>query len=129
LDVQYITWINNGKPAWTLKAPGMAADTRVEISARPIPQEPMVSIRASGNPQILPITYHIFQYIIANLGMSTNFGDVDLEHLTFPAIMRIDYIRVYQPKNAINIGCDPDDFPTAAYINQYVVLFLNCWIY
>lgn len=104
-DQGYITWINNGKPAWTLKAPGMAADTRVEIAARPIPQEPM--------------------YIIANLGMSTNFGDVDLEHLTFPAIMRVDYIRVYQPKNAINIGCDPDDFPTAAYINQYIEAYTN----
>ncbi len=33
---------------------------------------------------------------MANLGMSTNFGDVDLDHLTFPAIMSIDWIRVYQ---------------------------------
>lgn len=75
----------------------MAADTRVEIGPRPIPQEPM--------------------YIIANLGMSTNFGTVDLEHLTFPTTMRIDYIRVYQDPNHINYGCDPDDFPTEAYIN------------
>ena len=60
------------------------------------------------------------KYILANLGMSTNFGDVDLQHLSFPAIMRIDWIRVYQPKNAINIGCSPADFPTAAYISQYV---------
>lgn len=52
--------------------------------------------------------------------MSFSFGFVDLEHLVFPAIMRIDYIRVYQPKDAINIGCDPADFPTNAYINQYV---------
>lgn len=79
----------------------MAADTRVEIGARPIPQEPM--------------------YIIANLGMSTNFGTVDLEHLTFPATMKIDYIRVYQNPNNINYGCDPDDFPTEAYINTYVL--------
>lgn len=33
---------------------------------------------------------------MANLGMSTNFGDVDLDHLTFPAVMLIDYVRVYQ---------------------------------
>jgi hypothetical protein len=32
--------------------------------------------------------------------------------------MRVDYIRVYQPKNAINIGCDPKDFPTSAYIER-----------
>lgn len=60
------------------------------------------------------------QYIIANLGMSSNFGFVDVEHLTFPSSMLVDWIRVYQPKNAINIGCDPSDFPTAAYIEQYV---------
>jgi hypothetical protein len=52
--------------------------------------------------------------------MSTNFGDVDLEHLTFPTSMSVDYIRVYQDPDSVNIGCDPDDFPTAAYINEYV---------
>ena len=56
--------------------------------------------------------------------MSTNFGPVDLDHLTFPAHMRVDYIRVYQPTNAINIGCDPKDYPTEAYINKWVWLFL-----
>jgi beta-glucan synthesis-associated protein KRE6 len=76
----------------------MGADPAVEISARPIPQEPM--------------------YLIANLGMSYNFGTVDLDHLTFPTTMKIDYIRVYQRKDSVNIGCDPSDFPTAAYINQ-----------
>lgn len=81
-----------------MKSAGTAADPIVEIDARPIPQEPM--------------------YIIANLGMSRNFGNVDLEHLTFPAIMRIDWIRVYQATDAINIGCDPKGFPTAAYIDQ-----------
>lgn len=78
----------------------MAADTTVEISGRPVPQEPM--------------------YIIANLGMSENFGTVDLTHLTFPTTLKIDYIRVYQDPNNINYGCDPDDFPTEDYINTYV---------
>ena len=55
--------------------------------------------------------------------MSKNFGPVDLDQLTFPAHMRIDYIRVYQPTNAINIGCDPKDFPTEAYINKCVDYF------
>jgi beta-glucan synthesis-associated protein KRE6 len=104
-DDGYITWINNNKAAWTLKGPGVAADTRVEISARPVPQEPM--------------------YILVNLGMSENFGYVDLEHLTFPAIMSIDYIRVYQPKDSINVGCNPDDFPTQAYIEEYIEAYTN----
>lgn len=60
------------------------------------------------------------QYVIVNLGMSENFGFVDIEHLTFPTTMSIDWIRVYQEPNSINVGCDPKDFPTTAYINECV---------
>ncbi|KAI0695120.1 glycoside hydrolase family 16 protein [Cytidiella melzeri] len=97
-DKAYIAWIANGQLAWQLNQPGMDADAAVEISARPVPQEPM--------------------YILVNLGMSRNFGFVDLEHLTFPATMKVDWIRVYQSPDSKNVGCDPIDFPTAAYINQ-----------
>ena len=76
----------------------MAADPLVEISARPVPQEPM--------------------YIIINLGMSRNFGFVDVDHLTFPATMQVDWVRVYQDPDRKNIGCDPVDFPTKADIEQ-----------
>jgi Beta-glucan synthesis-associated protein SKN1/KRE6/Sbg1 len=38
--------------------------------------------------------------------------------------MRVDYIRVYQLKDKINYGCDPDGFPTEAYINKSV-LFIS----
>jgi beta-glucanase (GH16 family) len=55
---------------------------------------------------------------MVNLGMSPNFGTINFNELTFPAHMKVDWVRVYQPANAINIGCDPPDFPTAAYINQ-----------
>ena len=48
-----------------------------------------------------------------------NFAQVDLTQLTFPATMSIDWIRVYQPKNAVNIGCDPTAYPTAQYIETY----------
>lgn len=81
----------------------MEADHAAEIGPRPVPQEPM--------------------YLIINLGMSRNFGWVDLDHLTFPTIMKVDYIRVYQDPDHKNIGCDPPDFPTAAYIEQYVQYF------
>lgn len=104
-DDAYIAWIANNKTAWRLNAPGMGADTAAEIGPRAIPQEPM--------------------YIIANLGMSSNFGFVDLNHLTFPTKMRVDYIRVYQHKDKINIGCDPEDFPTQAYINEYMEAYTN----
>ena len=62
------------------------------------------------------------QYIIMNLAISEGFSVVDYENLQFPAMLSIDYVRVYQPKNAINIGCDPVDFPTAKYIETWVVL-------
>lgn len=104
-DDAYITWISDNKTAWTLESAGMAADNRAEIGARPIPQEPL--------------------YVIVNLGMSTAFGYVDIDHLTFPSVMKIDYIRVYQKPDAINVGCDPEDFPTQAYINQYIDAYTN----
>ncbi|KAG5342992.1 hypothetical protein C0989_005943 [Termitomyces sp. Mn162] len=104
-STQYITWISDNKAAWTFRAPGMDADPTVEVSARPVPQEPM--------------------YIIINLGISENFGKVDFEHLTFPTHMKVDYIRVYQPSDAINYGCNPPDFPTQDYINTYIEAYTN----
>jgi beta-glucanase (GH16 family) len=54
--------------------------------------------------------------MIANLGFSENFGNIDFDNLQLPATMSIDYIRIYQPKDAVNIGCDPVNYPTANYI-------------
>lgn len=104
-DGAYISWINNGKLAWTLYPGAVGANTAVEVSARPIPQEPM--------------------YIIANLGISPAFGGLDVTKLSFPAIMTVDWVRVYQPKGTKNIGCDPPDFPTAAYINRFPEAYTN----
>ena len=64
--------------------------------------------------------------MIINLGISPNFGFIDFEHLTFPTVMSVDYVRVYQNPDNINTGCDPEDFPTQAYINKWVSLFLVC---
>ncbi|KAJ3550293.1 hypothetical protein NMY22_g568 [Coprinellus aureogranulatus] len=104
-DNAYISWISDGALAWTLRSPGMGADSRVEISARPVPQEPM--------------------YILINLGMSENFGGVDFDHLTFPATMRVDWIRVYQSGNTINVGCNPKEFPTEDYIKDNLAAYMN----
>ncbi|KAJ7472266.1 glycoside hydrolase family 16 protein [Mycena galericulata] len=104
-DDSYISWISDDKIAWTIHAGGTAADTQAEIASRPVPQEPM--------------------YILANLGMSTNFGTVDLEHLTFPTTLSLDYIRVYQYPDSINVGCNPPDFPTQDYINTYIESYTN----
>jgi len=104
-DEGYITWISDNKLSWTFKSPGMGADSTVQVSARPVSEEPM--------------------YIVANLGMSRNFGPIDLAHLTFPTHMRIDYIRVYQPENGIIVGCDPKSYPTSVYINKHIEAYTN----
>ncbi|KAG8215428.1 glycoside hydrolase family 16 protein [Butyriboletus roseoflavus] len=104
-DNAYITWISDDKRVWTVMAGGLGPDPLTEIGARPIPEEPM--------------------YIIANLGYSMNFGGIDFANMQLPATMMIDYIRVYQPSNAKNIGCDPPEFPTAAYINAYKEAYTN----
>lgn len=101
----YIAWVNDNNPSWTLRGSGMGPDPRVEIGARPIPQEPM--------------------YMIVNLGISAGFGGIDLVNLVFPSTMLVDWIRVYQPKGARNIGCDPPDYPTAEYIQQYSEAYSN----
>jgi hypothetical protein len=41
-----------------------------------------------------------------------------LEQL-WPVHMLIDYIRVYQDPKAKDLGCDPEDMPTASYIEMY----------
>ncbi|KIY71399.1 glycoside hydrolase family 16 protein [Cylindrobasidium torrendii FP15055 ss-10] len=102
----YIEWVVEDKTSWRVNAAGLGPDTTAEISARPIPQEPM--------------------YILLNLGISFNFvTDIDFEHLKFPTSMLVDYVRVYQDPNAINIGCDPENFPTKAYIDEYIEAYTN----
>ena len=44
--------------------------------------------------------------------------------LRFPAVLRIDYVRVYQ-KGEPKIGCDPKDRPTSEYINNHPELYAN----
>ncbi|KAG8933412.1 hypothetical protein FRC01_009408 [Tulasnella sp. 417] len=101
----FITWVYDDAPAWTVMATGLGPDLDTEIGQRPIPEEPM--------------------YIITNLGMSKGFSPVEFDELTFPAHFKIDWIRVYQPKDAKNVGCDPDGFPTTPYINQYIEAYSN----
>ncbi|PPQ93497.1 LOW QUALITY PROTEIN: hypothetical protein CVT25_005238 [Psilocybe cyanescens] len=104
-DDGYITWVSDGQLSWTLRGPAMGANTETEISQRPISSEPM--------------------YIIANLGLSLGFGTVDFDNLIFPSTMSIDYIRVYQPADSMNVGCDPKDYPTAKYIETFQRAYTN----
>ncbi|CAE6504732.1 unnamed protein product [Rhizoctonia solani] len=101
----YIQWVTDDAPVFLVKAAGLGPDPLTQIGPRPIPVEPM--------------------YVILNLGMSYNFGPIDLEHLVFPAYMLVDYVRVYQPSGKQSIGCNPKDYPTSDYINTYIEAYTN----
>ena len=63
-----------------------------------------------------------------NLGMSPGFQQQDYEHMTFPAYMYVDYVRVYQREGLDtdqSIGCDPSKRPTADYIAKYVFVVVS----
>ncbi|KAI5949483.1 KRE6 [Candida theae] len=63
--------------------------------------------------------------VIMNLGVSNNWAYIDWGEIVFPSTFTIDYVRVYQPGNAINVGCDPEDFPTYDYIQQHLNIYEN----
>ena len=55
--------------------------------------------------------------------MSEDFGEVDITNLPFPSYMMIDYIRVYQRPNQLNVGCSPASKPTSQWINCHKDLY------
>jgi len=101
----FITWQTDGKPSVTMYASAVDADPVVNISRRLIPEEPMA--------------------LVLNLGMSHNWQTIDFTTMEFPAIMQVDYVRVYQRSGHTNIGCNPPDYPTADYINRHQDAYSN----
>ncbi|KAI1798328.1 beta-glucan synthesis-associated [Ganoderma leucocontextum] len=104
----FITWQSNGQPTYRVGATAMGPDQGSDgsqVGARLIPEEPMS--------------------IILNLGISSNWQGIDLTTMIFPAIMQVDYVRVYQRKGHTNIGCDPPDYPTKNYIDTHPDAYAN----
>ncbi|EIW55856.1 beta-glucan synthesis-associated [Trametes versicolor FP-101664 SS1] len=107
-DEGFITWQTDGTPSVRMGASAMGPDMGTDgsqVSQRIVPEEPMS--------------------IILNLGLSKNWQDILLETMVFPAIMQIDYVRVYQRSDSINVGCDPAGYPTADYINNHLEAYSN----
>ncbi|ORY69175.1 beta-glucan synthesis-associated [Leucosporidium creatinivorum] len=100
-----ISWFQEDETMWMISDTAMVANKDAKISQRPVTGEPM--------------------YVLFNLGMSTNFGTVNLTYLEFPATMRIDYVRIYQDPDQINIGCSPEAYPTADYIASHLEAYTN----
>lgn len=99
----YIQWSVGGIPTFTLYA--AALHPNGNIGWRAISKEPMS--------------------IILNLGISNSWDYIDWPQIFFPVTMSIDYVRVYQPKDAISITCDPEDFPTYDYIESHKNAYTN----
>lgn len=99
----YIRWFVGDNPTWTLYA--TALHPSGNIGWRQISKEPMS--------------------MILNLGISNNWAYIDWESLFFPVTMSVDYVRIYQPKDAVSITCDPEDYPTYDYINNHANAYHN----
>ncbi|WFD31205.1 hypothetical protein MSPP1_002239 [Malassezia sp. CBS 17886] len=104
-DDSYITWTMGGQERVTLNAAAIGPNPATEIGPRLIPREPM--------------------YILFNLGIAASFTYVNWPLLEFPTHLKVDYVRVWQDEDNVNIGCDPDDFPTAEYIKKHLDAYYN----
>ncbi|KAH7906516.1 beta-glucan synthesis-associated [Hygrophoropsis aurantiaca] len=101
----FITWQTAGEPAARLGAAALGPDANTLVGQRLISVEPMS--------------------IILNLGISPNWQTIDLTTMIFPAEMLIDYVRVYQRKGAVNVGCSPPAYPTEDYISRHMDMYTN----
>ncbi|KAL4079863.1 glycoside hydrolase family 16 protein [Scleroderma yunnanense] len=104
----YIIWQTGGQPTARIGAGALGPDLGVggtQVGQRLISVEPMS--------------------IVLNLGMSPSWQSVNMSTLTFPVEMRVDYVRVYQRRGETNIGCNPNNYPTADYINRHMDTYNN----
>jgi len=104
----FITWQVNGSATATVGASSMGPDqgpNGTGVGQRLISEEPMS--------------------IVFNLGISPNWQTIDTTTMEFPAEMLIDYVRVYQRKGKTNIGCNPQNYPTADYIDSHLDAYTN----
>jgi hypothetical protein len=88
-DDNYITWVANGKPSWTLPAAAIGPDAGVDIGRRLISEEPMYMImnfgelfdvlrKRYGSDFCSAMPHHLFQ------GLSNNFESVTFSQLEWP---------------------------------------------
>ncbi|SPO24289.1 related to KRE6 - glucan synthase subunit [Ustilago trichophora] len=101
-----ITWFLDGKPSWSVSGNALGPNKFTEIGQRLIPTEPVS--------------------IVINLALSDGFQKIHWNQIDFPAVMKLDYIRVYQRDGQEDkITCDPDDHPTAKYIQDHIDVYSN----
>lgn len=99
----FINWAVGDQTMWTMD--GRAIGENGNIKARQVSEEPMS--------------------MILNLGMSNTWTSINWEKLVFPAVMRIDYVRLYQKKGEEMVTCDPPGFETTDYIKDHIAAYTN----
>lgn len=63
--------------------------------------------------------------MILNLGISENWVAINWSAVSVPAIMRIDYVRIYQREGEQSVTCDPPGFETTEYIKNHPEAYNN----
>lgn len=63
--------------------------------------------------------------MILNLGISENWVAINRSAVSFPAIMRIDYVRIYQREGEESVTCDPPGWETTEYIKNHAEAYTN----
>ncbi|KAL3229980.1 Beta-glucan synthesis-associated protein KRE6 [Nakaseomyces bracarensis] len=105
----YVKWYVGDDPTFTIYSTALHPNGNIDW--RYISKEPMS--------------------MIMNMGISPNWAYIDWQMIYFPVVMSIDYVRLYQPSDAISLTCDPEDYPTYDYIeahkNAYYNMNLTSW--
>ncbi|SMN17938.1 similar to Saccharomyces cerevisiae YGR143W SKN1 Protein involved in sphingolipid biosynthesis [Maudiozyma saulgeensis] len=99
----YCRWFVGDNPTFTIYA--NALHPNGNIGWRRISKEPMS--------------------IIMNLGISNNWAYIDWRMIFFPVKMSVDYVRLYQPSDAVSVTCDPEGYPTYDYIEDHLNIYSN----
>ncbi|KAK0547698.1 hypothetical protein OC846_003954 [Tilletia horrida] len=104
----YLQWTSAGQPSWRLNSAAFDADPVSAIDRRVFSEEPMS--------------------IIMNLAISSAWSQQRWANLSFPAVMSIDYVRIYAAASmdpAEAITCDPPNMPTYDYIQKHAGAYSN----
>ncbi|KAH7385295.1 beta-glucan synthesis-associated protein KRE6 [Phaeosphaeria sp. MPI-PUGE-AT-0046c] len=99
----FINWKVGDETMWLLD--GRAIGPNGNVAARQISEEPMS--------------------LVLNLGISPAWTFIDWERLSFPTVMRVDYVRWYQKKGHTMVTCDPPGFETTKYIKDHINAYTN----
>lgn len=98
-----IAWFVGNDMMWMMDQ--RAVGPNGNIGNRPISEEPMT--------------------MILNSGFSNAWTYIDWAKLSFPTVMRVDYVRWYQPKGKHNVTCDPPGYETTQYIKDHMDAYTN----